>query len=157
MYYNDKHIVKMQLESAQILCSVVNMSGGHSDYKTTHANHPCTKWARQSIDNWRYLKRLALFMEDEWKWRYEKSKYASHKSINVIRSLYEPLNLPDIGRTPFALAMPDKYKKFEDPIECYRAYYSHEKETYVQRGVTKYHTWTKRDPPEWMDKALYIL
>ena len=42
-YHCDKHVVKMILESAQMLCTVVNeISGGQvTPYKSTHKNHPC--------------------------------------------------------------------------------------------------------------------
>ena len=40
----DKHIVKMPLETAQMLCSVFHRHGqGHLvPYKEAHKNHPCT-------------------------------------------------------------------------------------------------------------------
>ena len=36
----DKHVVKMIVETAQMLCTV-----GTGPYKRTHASHPCTVWA----------------------------------------------------------------------------------------------------------------
>jgi hypothetical protein len=44
-YHCDKHVVKMILESAQILSTVLRLNGVDQGYKTTHANHPCTLWA----------------------------------------------------------------------------------------------------------------
>ena len=43
-YHADQHVVKMILESAQMLCTVINLSGGRSPYKSTHPQHPCTLW-----------------------------------------------------------------------------------------------------------------
>ena len=40
-YHCDKHVIKMILESAQLLCSTLNMLGYDTPYKTTHKNHPC--------------------------------------------------------------------------------------------------------------------
>jgi hypothetical protein len=39
----DKHIVKMPLETAQMLCAVYHRYGEPAPYKLTHANHPSTR------------------------------------------------------------------------------------------------------------------
>ena len=47
--YN-KHVVKMILETAQILCTAHHcIMGEDADvpYKSTHKNHPSTVWARR--------------------------------------------------------------------------------------------------------------
>lgn len=46
----DRHVIKMALESAQILST---LTGG--PYKPTHANHPCTLWAGASRVNAAWL------------------------------------------------------------------------------------------------------
>lgn len=54
----DKHVVKMLLETAQLLCGVfwfALKSGNLTQlnisipYKMTHYNHPCSIWARGGI------------------------------------------------------------------------------------------------------------
>ena len=47
----NKHIVKMPLESTQMLCSVWYKYnyGGRVPYKQTHKNHPCTLWEGESL------------------------------------------------------------------------------------------------------------
>ena len=45
-YACDKHVVKMILESAQMLCAV--HPEGTAPYKRSFYNHPCTKWVRES-------------------------------------------------------------------------------------------------------------
>ncbi len=49
----DKHVVKMILESAQLLCTAVNYYAGEqvTPYKSTHMNHPCSIWVRESLAN----------------------------------------------------------------------------------------------------------
>lgn len=42
---HDRHIVKMALETAQILCTVAHGLGLPAPYKPPHKNHPCTVWA----------------------------------------------------------------------------------------------------------------
>lgn len=134
-YHVDKHVVKMILEYAQLLSTTVRVSGIDAGYKATHINHPCAKWCRESLANWKYLKNLAKVLNTEYGFRYGKS----HKSWSVIQELPEP-NIPDIGVTPFALAMPDQYKT-SDPVQSYRNYYIGEKRHLA--------SWKKRAQPEW--------
>lgn len=52
-YHCDKHVVKMILESAQLLCTAVNEAAGKevAPYKSTHVNHPCSIWSWSGIDD----------------------------------------------------------------------------------------------------------
>jgi hypothetical protein len=134
----DKHVVKMILESAQILCTVLHNTGSTAPYKKTHQNHPCTLWANESIENWLWLKQFALTLNDEYKYRYD--RVVDHKSAVVVKNLPIP-NLPSKGLTPFVKAMPDTIKTILDPVEAYRQYYMQEK-----RHIAK---WTKRESPYW--------
>jgi hypothetical protein len=51
-YHADQHVIKMVLESAQMLCTVLSGYGVATPYKPTHARHPCTLWAGASLANW---------------------------------------------------------------------------------------------------------
>lgn len=116
-YHCDKHVSKMILESAQMLSTVL---GG--PYKKTHQNHPCTVWVRESWQNAAWLMELAYHLNWEWRRRYEHDK--NHKSWGVIQEIIKsgPIDLPDIGLTPFAQAMPEQFKR-NDPVASYRDYY----------------------------------
>jgi len=48
----DKHIVKMPLETAQILCTVARSKGHNAPYKSTHIKHPVVIWTTKSSANW---------------------------------------------------------------------------------------------------------
>ena len=137
--HNDKHVVKMVTESAQLLSSAVRLSGIDAGYKLTHKNHPCAIWTRESLSNWHWLCILAGALNDEYKYRY--NKLVNHKAYDVITSLPTPA-LPDIGPTPFRLAMPDKYKG-DDPVIAYRNYYMGEKRHIAQ--------WRNRPIPAWWE------
>jgi len=57
--YN-KHVVKMILESAQMLCTAHHVYGNAEQklnvpYKQAHLNHPSTIWTRQCRANYRWL------------------------------------------------------------------------------------------------------
>ena len=51
----DKHVVKMPLETTQMLCTVHYRYGGDAPYKPVHAKHPCTLWAGNFYLNYRWL------------------------------------------------------------------------------------------------------
>ena len=72
LYHNDKHIVKMPIESAQILCTVHHLTSNRTDipYKKTHVNHPCVKWVLESIDNYNWLVSLMIDQLKEYTYRY---------------------------------------------------------------------------------------
>lgn len=131
-YHTDRHVVKMVLETAQMLCTAGNVG----PYKPTHASHPCTVWASYSLENWCWLRLLGEALGAEYTHRYGKV----HKSHSVISSLPRP-QLPRRGQSPFALAMPECYKQ-DDAVEAYRAYYRGEK-----AGLFR---WTGRTPPSWL-------
>ena len=140
MYHNDKHVVKMILETAQLLCGVHHVTESNLDipYKLSHKNHPCSVWARESIENYIWLCDLGMALCREYSHRYNKT----HKSQAVIEWCYNNLpNLPELGDiTPFALAMPDECKT-DDPVESYRRYYMMHKQSLAN--------WKMRDIPKW--------
>lgn len=111
----NKHVVKMILESAQLL--VTAFPDGTTPYKHTHVNHPCGKWTRASLSNYAWLLTHALELCSEYTRRYGKV----HKTEDVIVSLGRP-DLPDVGLTPFAQAMPEQHRNV-DPVVAYRSYY----------------------------------
>lgn len=149
-YHVDKHVVKMILETAQLLCGVHHMSDHvmtkyptstlQVPYKLSHKNHPCAIWARESLSNYLYLCELGLELGKEYTYRYGKR----HKSIDVIEwCIVNKPNIPDIGFTKPATAMPDEYK-VDSVVESYRNYYMGAKSELAQ--------WKKREKPFWFEK-----
>jgi len=136
-YHADTHVVKMTLETAQMLCTAHQMLGNEAPYNMTHVNHPCNKWTRESKDNYQWLLSLGEELLKEYTYRYDKI----HGSTQVIAWCrnYVP-DLPEIGITERPQAMDDKYRS-SDPVVAYRNYYRSEK-----RGICK---WTRRDTPDW--------
>lgn len=144
--YCDKHVVKMILETAQILCSAHTRDD--TPYKKTHKNHPCVKWAKESLMNYTWLIRLGMELVREYKYRYSKD----HKSYEIIEWCLN--NLPQINnlqKTPYYICVPEEFKShlkdnycISDVIECYRNYYQYKKDNGLQM---KY---TKRKQPEWL-------
>ena len=56
LQYN-KHVVKMILESAQMLCTAHHVHGDPASvpYRQTHRYHPSTIWARENASNYEWL------------------------------------------------------------------------------------------------------
>lgn len=153
----DKLIVKMPLETAQML-SVVMFDGFNinlhkvdgSCYSTkAYKNHPCTAWARQSPCNLAWLISHGLGLCMAYTERYNKV----HGCENAILEAAEAFELKYgsidrwVGHTPFIKAMPDTYKVYADSVQAYRRYLNVEK---------LYATWTKVPPhkPIWYDDSL---
>jgi len=131
----NKHVVKMLLESAQLL--VTAFPPGTTRYKHTHVNHPCAKWVRASLSNYEWLLKHACELCNEYTRRYGKV----HKTEEVIASLEEAPTLDDVGLTSFVQAMPDKYKG-PNAVAAYRAYYVGDKARFAK--------WAPRAvPPTW--------
>ena len=91
----DKMLVKMPLETAQMLCTAHREIDGdkYADevglYKKAYWNHPCTVWARESKLNYLWLYVHFLALGSEYKFRYGRE----HASIT---KLAEPLKkIPD--------------------------------------------------------------
>ena len=49
---DDKRLVKMVLETTQLLSNVLFLYGKKNPYKPTRLKHPCTIWASSSKQNW---------------------------------------------------------------------------------------------------------
>ena len=152
----DKHIVKMPLETAQMLCAAY--PDGIAPYKKTHYNHPCTVWARTCIENFNWLVEHGIALCEEYTHRYGRR----HKCQDVIEWCRDnPPNLVTLGeRTKWAVAISDnavcrirylliamnKYSVDDyfdslSVVDMYRDYYIYDKARMAQ--------WTNRDPPTW--------
>ena len=137
----DKHVVKMVLETAQML-STVQRHYGNDDirlYKSTHRHHPCTLWAATSRGNYAWLFDHFAALNDEYRHRYGRDHLSWTKLRDVVAE--PPALMRDDDQTPFAQAMPDEYKH-DDAVVAYRAYYTHEKAPIL--------AYTRREQPDWL-------
>src|SRR5574343_784154 len=127
LYTCDRHVVKMLVETAQILSTVHhlrNSSLKNIVYKPTHIKHPCVIWCNQNIANYKWLIDLFVELEKQYELRYNK-KHLSFRLLYVVLK-NTPSELPEGDLTDFAMAMPEKYKS-TDVVESYRNYYIGEK------------------------------
>ena len=157
----DKHVSKILLEAVQMLCSARRIVEPDDDvineriYRLAHKNHPVTIWCRKSRANFVWALDLAEELHNEWRFRYGHPETKIHQSYRVAMFLRE--NIPredafeEVGLTPFALAMPDKYKS-DDPVLSYRNYYMSEEKQKIASWCKK------RGKPAWYvlnDQSLF--
>ncbi len=139
----DKHVVKMIVESAQILSTVHHLYDSphkHLIYKKTHERHPCVIWAGESKENYFWLLKHFSELIKEYEYRYGKF----HKTADLQKTLEAiPKKLPNIGLTSFAQAIPEIYRQ-KNAIKAYREFYKKEKAHFAK--------WTKREIPKWFLK-----
>jgi len=163
----DKHVVKMIVESAQMLSTAHRMLDGTLEarpsksgkttvkywklpderedvlYKAVHMGHPCTVWTMESSQNynWHLIHFAALC--DEYTYRYDKI-HASEALKPYLVNM--PNNIKVSSITPFKLAMGSNPECINeaDPIGSYRKFYETKKDRFKM-------AWTRRDIPEWFN------
>jgi hypothetical protein len=146
----DKHVIKMIIESAQMLYSAHWMLNPENlppnAYKLAHKNHPCSIWVRQTLSNYYWLCSLGHWLCKEYQYRYGENK--QHKTQAHIEWLIEnpPKSILFGDLTYPAQAMPDEYKQ-EDPILAYQIFYIESK--MKKRCIVQY---TRREWPEFLVK-----
>ena len=125
LQYN-KHVVKMILESAQMLCTAHHHYNIFTDvpYKKAHYNHPSTIWCRQNKNQYRWLYNHMIALGQEYTARYNKE----HMSITKCRlPLFQyPVGIPEGKFEQPPQCMPDEYKD-ECSVKAYWKYYIGEK------------------------------
>ena len=166
----DKHVVKMIVESAQMLSTVHRMLDGaetrrlsksgktwskywvlpdmreYTFYKAVHMHHPCTVWTAESNNNynWHYAHFVALC--DEYTYRYGRV----HKTDKLLREVLmsPPRNIPVGYKTPQPLAMKSNPEcmDYRDIVGSYRKFYQTKQDRFKM-------VWTKRPVPEWFQLA----
>jgi len=166
----DKHVVKMIVESGQMLSTTHRMIDGSMErrlsksgkvrvqywklpderedilYKACHFNHPSTVWTRESLENyqWHYNHFIALC--DEYKYRYNRTHMTDTKLREALSKA--PNKIPtNVGPTEFKLAMKSNPECIlECPIDSYRAFYQTKQDRFNM-------VWTNRKVPEWFQYA----
>lgn len=160
----DRHVVKMILETAQLLCTAHRILDGkpfagktktgrnvkrwempdaQDDmrlYSATHINHPSAVWCRQTSGNYEWLYRHFQALCLEYNHRY--GKYHKCQGLLWDRLSVCPYNIPRGELQPFSVAMAEQYVVSKDPVVNYRNYY--------KKGKTHLHKWTNREVPLWM-------
>jgi hypothetical protein len=135
LQYN-KHVVKMILESAQMLCTIHRHFGNEDvPYKSTHKNHPSTKWARENWSHYNWLYQHMIALGDEYTKRYGKTHLTIQKCVPVLEKIPLGIKLDNSFEQP-PQCMPDQYKN-ECSVKAYWNYYIGEKHTVANTKTEK--------------------
>ena len=168
----DKHIIKMILESAQMLCTAKRVLDGTeyvdrtkngrkitrwrlenpneeaTIYKAGWLGHPSTIWVMKSAYNYIWLYKHMMALNEEYKLRYNKD--VDHVSIQKLGELLKQppknANLKAIA-TDATPAMPDECKIPGDVVGSYRKYYILYKNYFAKWSAP-------RSAPDWYVKGL---
>ena len=152
----DKHIVKMPLEEAQMLCTAIwhhapEYAEHHELYKPAHKNHPCTRWAMETRANFVYAFNLYTSMLAEYHYRYGKWHGAGNPSTTNPNArpqhlLYARHYIPEGQVTPHpqCFSCHDECKTDEKwPVMAYRSFY-----VVAKTKIARYNK--GRQKPSWM-------
>jgi hypothetical protein len=142
----DKHVVKMPLESCQLLHTALGQFCFTADwlYKPFNPKHPSCIWARESRSNFKWLVRHGKSLCAEYTNRYGKT----HKCLPLIELAESHSDvIPDGPETPFLLAMPEQFKS-SDVVHSYRLYYAGCKFRFAK--------W-KTSEPYWWDEYRFLV
>jgi len=113
---DNKRVIKMCLESAQLLSTAMHVMGAPgAPYQATHINHPCSVWTRASAANYLWLINHFTALCKEYTYRYGKV----HKCEQYLDVFYSGYNyMPDsLDITPFA-----NCTKFKEEKNTFKAY-----------------------------------
>lgn len=128
-YMYNKHVVKMILESAQLLCTAhIELDGNNNQvpYKATHKNHPSAIWTRSCDKNYLWLYRHMIALGEEYTRRYNKKHLTILKCEKTLCKLPKNINKLN-STTEMPQCMPDQYKVEGDSVGAYWNYYEQEK------------------------------
>ena len=143
-YHCDKHVVKMILESAQMLSTahrIIDKSDDDILYREAYKNHPSTIWARSGLYHYRWLQSLFNGLGKEFEQRYNKPHNTIIKLSERLKDAPRFIKEVEFSQPP--QCMPDIYKR-DCSVDAYRAYYKGEKVGFA--------TW-KTKTPEWFNEG----
>ena len=138
-YHYNKHVVKMPLEAAQMLCTAHHVLGetcgydtSYVPYKKTHLNHPSTSWVRADALHYYWTYEYMMALGKLYTKRYGKHHLTIQKCHDVLS--YPPVGIPDTGHwMDPPQCMPDEYKT-KDAVLSYWKYYINEKRHVITKN-----------------------
>lgn len=117
-FLDDKRVVKMALESAQLLATSVNLMGGTATYKTTHKDHPCSVWVRTCQGNYMWMVDHFDALCKEYTSRFGKIHLCSTYRNEFLNGFLNGLSLIPKG----SLTTHPNCTIFKDEADVYKAY-----------------------------------
>ena len=163
-YHCDKHVVKMILESAQLLSTAHRVLDGEEGvklssngrrlkewvlpdwredtlYKTSHYNHPCAIWVRQSRDNYYWLEKLLNALYNEYTARYNRTHLTELKLKDALALCPDNIKKLPFTDPPQAMDLYPQCKVPGDTVQAYRNYYKQIKSEIAEWSYTPKPYW----------------
>lgn len=138
---DDKRLVKMILETGQLLSTAVRLNDVDDIrlYKIAYLNHPCSRWARSSQGNFLWLAVHGLAMCDLYTRVYKRV----HKTEEIIRlALSHIASIPEGPLEQYVNCALDK-----DTLDVVQAYRDTMNIKWARDKRPP--TWQNRNKPEW--------
>ena len=136
--YN-KHVVKMILESAQMLCTahhhyteLLSQDDSYITYKKAHYNHPSTIWCRENSEQYLWLYNHMIALGNEYTKRYNKIHLTITKCADILQATPAGIPLGTFEEPP--QCMPEQYKVAGCSVTAYWNYYEQEKHTVAAKN-----------------------
>mgnify|MGYP003309269594 CR=1 FL=1 len=146
-YHCDKHVVKMILETGQMLSTAYQRHCGLDEqlYKPAYPKHPMTIWVGDNRDNINWAYQNANCIGQEYFKRFNKIHKSSKVLLNIAFNDHKN-DIPKGDMTPPPHCMPDQYKLRSDLyVNAYRDFYKGEKEYFAkwEKDPSRKPTWWK--------------
>ena len=144
---DDKRMIKMILESTQLLCGALRYYGCAHEalYMPTHMNHPCAIWTRACVGNFYWLMEYTQHLCDNY-FAYYHKHHACEDIIDIINIESLDYCIPNGIRTPFANCTPYKEEDRRDVHQKYRDYLKAKWQSDVRKP-----TWKLHGKPNWFN------
>lgn len=152
LWLDDVRKNKMVLESAQMLSTAIHLlhpSNRFDIYKSTHPNHPCNVWVRQSKANFKWLLQHMIALHKQ-----RKRQHKSALLIPVFKNYLQSGGFPQKELTPFAncARRADMGIDMSGVSDTHLAYRLYIIERWKQD--TRHPSWKHGDKPKWSRKEI---
>lgn len=146
---DNKRIVKMVLETAQLLSSAIFINSGilyDEIYRPTHKKHPCTIWTSSSLGNWEWLLEHFVALCQEYTYRYNK-RHSSKEILPYLikyRAHIQKGPMTSFANCARSKALQIDFRELSNTCAAYRQYL-----------IAKWNNdkippnWSHRGPPLW--------
>jgi hypothetical protein len=151
---DDKRLIKMCLETTQILSTVLNIKHEKKEisykgpYKSTHKNHPCVKWAEKDHTNFIWAEHYLNELFEEYYLRFNRNhactKFTHILVYSTTQRLSTTINYDKIEFYNCTNMKSENALKMFSTFDLYKIYLNNK-----WKNDKRKPKWTNRNPPSW--------
>jgi hypothetical protein len=87
-WHDDDHVLSGVLECCTVLTTAAKLRGHPDDSLTGGYEHnPLTRWAADSVENWRHLRDYVASVQEEWRYRWDHAPDETHGAWEPVYAL----------------------------------------------------------------------